>query len=317
MAVYVAGWSSLVARRAHNPKVAGSNPAPAMQDPPLARRVLLFLGVLVDNAGPAVNLPSFMSFSTALEWQEATAQSDGRKNTGRRPTRHMSLTYISMDGTPGCRAGGGQSLPVTQRLQTWLAFASQERFLCWPLLCPACNGTVGWISIAEPSGSISCSWRSETRRHTVVPPATKSARGVGALCLWLLGDAELSSAAVERTRHRHALNHAGSEHVPTRHPSLGASYPSVRSACPMPSSTKGVLVQMAERGELLARRTPALGAAMYLPKTPAAFSMGADRELIAKDGAGLHDATSAFRRAGRDEPEPDRLGVAGERTDAT
>ncbi len=25
-----AGWSSLVARRAHNPKVAGSNPAPAM-----------------------------------------------------------------------------------------------------------------------------------------------------------------------------------------------------------------------------------------------------------------------------------------------
>jgi hypothetical protein len=29
-AVRVAGWSSLVARRAHNPKVAGSNPAPAM-----------------------------------------------------------------------------------------------------------------------------------------------------------------------------------------------------------------------------------------------------------------------------------------------
>ena len=25
-----AGWSSLVARRAHNPKVAGSNPAPAI-----------------------------------------------------------------------------------------------------------------------------------------------------------------------------------------------------------------------------------------------------------------------------------------------
>ena len=26
---YIAGWSSLEARRAHNPKVAGSNPAPA------------------------------------------------------------------------------------------------------------------------------------------------------------------------------------------------------------------------------------------------------------------------------------------------
>jgi hypothetical protein len=27
-----AGWSSLVARRAHNPKVAGSNPAPATRE---------------------------------------------------------------------------------------------------------------------------------------------------------------------------------------------------------------------------------------------------------------------------------------------
>ena len=27
---YIAGWSSLVARRAHNPKVVGSNPAPAI-----------------------------------------------------------------------------------------------------------------------------------------------------------------------------------------------------------------------------------------------------------------------------------------------
>ena len=27
--IYDAGWSSLVARRAHNPKVVGSNPTPA------------------------------------------------------------------------------------------------------------------------------------------------------------------------------------------------------------------------------------------------------------------------------------------------
>ncbi len=26
---YIAGWSSMVARRAHNPKVSGSNPLPA------------------------------------------------------------------------------------------------------------------------------------------------------------------------------------------------------------------------------------------------------------------------------------------------
>src|SRR3954451_3681066 len=40
----VAGWSSLVARRAHNPKVAGSNPAPAMMKAPpdqLVRRRFL------------------------------------------------------------------------------------------------------------------------------------------------------------------------------------------------------------------------------------------------------------------------------------
>ena len=29
----IAGWSSLVARRAHNPKVVGSNPAPATNNP--------------------------------------------------------------------------------------------------------------------------------------------------------------------------------------------------------------------------------------------------------------------------------------------
>ena len=27
--LFIAGWSSLVARRAHNPKVGGSNPSPA------------------------------------------------------------------------------------------------------------------------------------------------------------------------------------------------------------------------------------------------------------------------------------------------
>ena len=31
IATVTAGWSSLVARRAHNPKVVGSNPAPATE----------------------------------------------------------------------------------------------------------------------------------------------------------------------------------------------------------------------------------------------------------------------------------------------
>ena len=38
----IAGWSSLVARRAHNPKVVGSNPAPATKSP--AQRLCLPLG---------------------------------------------------------------------------------------------------------------------------------------------------------------------------------------------------------------------------------------------------------------------------------
>ena len=38
--IYIAGWSSLVARRAHNPEAVGSNPAPATkyyQDLPIFR----------------------------------------------------------------------------------------------------------------------------------------------------------------------------------------------------------------------------------------------------------------------------------------
>ena len=44
-----AGWSSLVARRAHNPKVAGSNPAPATNENPCVAGVLVFLRVWVSG----------------------------------------------------------------------------------------------------------------------------------------------------------------------------------------------------------------------------------------------------------------------------
>src|SRR3954447_1787365 len=39
-----AGWSSQVARRAHNPEVAGSNPAPAMSKGPVTRGLSYFAG---------------------------------------------------------------------------------------------------------------------------------------------------------------------------------------------------------------------------------------------------------------------------------
>ena len=40
--LYAAGWSSQVARRAHNPKVAGSNPAPATVEAPANAGVSAF-----------------------------------------------------------------------------------------------------------------------------------------------------------------------------------------------------------------------------------------------------------------------------------
>ena len=43
----IAGWSSLVARRAHNPKVVGSNPSPATLTQKIIRMDGLF--VLIEN----------------------------------------------------------------------------------------------------------------------------------------------------------------------------------------------------------------------------------------------------------------------------
>ena len=45
-----AGWSSLVARRAHNPKVAGSNPAPATSERPANAGLSSFTALVPDPA---------------------------------------------------------------------------------------------------------------------------------------------------------------------------------------------------------------------------------------------------------------------------
>ncbi len=45
----VAGWSSMVARRAHNPKVVGSNPAPATNFFSKFLLILLFLLIYKSN----------------------------------------------------------------------------------------------------------------------------------------------------------------------------------------------------------------------------------------------------------------------------
>jgi hypothetical protein len=71
-----AGWSSLAARRAHNPKVVGSNPTPATNlhryrriAPPLARRpppsILCFQTLRVSASG-ALWVPAFSLLSQSL-----------------------------------------------------------------------------------------------------------------------------------------------------------------------------------------------------------------------------------------------------------
>ena len=55
-----AGWSSLVARRAHNPKVVGSNPAPATN---------LFYGEVAQLARAFGSYPECQRFKSVLRYQ--------------------------------------------------------------------------------------------------------------------------------------------------------------------------------------------------------------------------------------------------------
>ena len=57
--LYIAGWSSLVARRAHNPKVVGSNPAPATN---------LFYGEVAQLARAFGSYPECRRFKSVLRY---------------------------------------------------------------------------------------------------------------------------------------------------------------------------------------------------------------------------------------------------------
>ncbi len=56
-----AGWSSLVARRAHNPKVVGSNPSPATKENPLSKPLfgVAFLVLVLIKAPVSIICQSF------------------------------------------------------------------------------------------------------------------------------------------------------------------------------------------------------------------------------------------------------------------
>ena len=57
-----AGWSSLVARRAHNPKVVGSNPAPATNTTDGSEEWLSFTAIRPDRFSFALGFFMVVSF---------------------------------------------------------------------------------------------------------------------------------------------------------------------------------------------------------------------------------------------------------------
>ncbi len=83
-----AGWSSLVARRAHNPKVAGSNPAPATKPVPGHHGPGGFASILgVHGLGGARKTPSawykafrFRNFREALAFAHRVGELAEREN---------------------------------------------------------------------------------------------------------------------------------------------------------------------------------------------------------------------------------------------
>ncbi len=90
-----AGWSSSVARRAHNPKVAGSNPAPATNVMPAQRPFLvhqegpLALSMYQGCTTPSANLGSERSNGTPLRASVALRcrPVGGRERDGQRPSQ--------------------------------------------------------------------------------------------------------------------------------------------------------------------------------------------------------------------------------------
>src|SRR5262245_27911543 len=71
-----AGWSSLVARRAHNPKVAGSNPAPATNVRLRCPQSLIGLGILVfgDHREGVAAAPDLEALPDARDAEHAVLQ---------------------------------------------------------------------------------------------------------------------------------------------------------------------------------------------------------------------------------------------------
>ena len=63
-----AGWSSLAARRAHNPKVVGSNPAPATKNECESKQVSWFVVIALSLGSWRDNLKKFLETKFERAW---------------------------------------------------------------------------------------------------------------------------------------------------------------------------------------------------------------------------------------------------------
>ena len=134
--ISAAGWSSLVARRAHNPKVTGSNPVPATKESPgqdhNPTRASLILGRILPDLSSICHRDSSQNFRgpeflssddhqgfgrRAAITSYATDVGCLRRHCVRRDVDESAPTVIAAIGTHSCR--GDPSIRLPSSCERW------------------------------------------------------------------------------------------------------------------------------------------------------------------------------------------------------
>ena len=92
---YIAGWSSLEARRAHNPKVTGSNPVPATY-----AQIAQLVEQRTENPRVAGSIPALgISFRKAYSKRNTVTNSDG---VLAQSVEHLTFNQVVRGSNPRC-----------------------------------------------------------------------------------------------------------------------------------------------------------------------------------------------------------------------
>ena len=110
---YIAGWSSLEARRAHNPKVIGSNPIPATQCESICAQLAQLVEQRTENPRVSGSIPELGIFYGAL------AQS----------VEHLTFNQVVRGSNPRCFTSRNAGNPLFMRVSGLFIFSynSQTR----------------------------------------------------------------------------------------------------------------------------------------------------------------------------------------------